>query len=194
MFSKQCGDFTYLAISSIAREAANDLMTLRVVQRHVRALLGVLVRIEFVFLSDAKMRHIPAVLPDDVSLGIVQTKTAVLNAELPAASHGPVIVVNTEGLAFGHADLGGLVAPGADGVVDTSKARVRNRGRPVLVGSAIDVFVCIAVAEAGDGNVGIGIGIGIGREDALGRRKGQQRGEEEFHTGSSNSSMSGIWY
>ena len=82
---------------------------------------------------------------------------------------GPGVVLDAEGLAFGHADLGRLVATGTDGVVDAGEARVADWGRPVCVGSAIGMIGCSAAAEATSRNVRIG---GIGGEDALGRRKG----------------------
>ena len=156
-------------------------MTLLVVQRQVGPLLGVPVGSKSVLLSDAKMRHITAVLIDDFSLGIVQTKAAVLDAELPAAAHGPIVVLDAEGLAFGHAYLGGLVATGTDGVVDAGETRVADRGCPVSVRPAVGMLVGDAAAEAGRRNAGIGIG--IGGKDALGRN-GQQRDEQDFHTSS----------
>ena len=139
---------TYLSIGPIASETSNGLMDLLVIQRHVRPLLGVTVGNDSVLLPNAKMRHIPAILVDDVSLGIVQAQAAVLDAELPAAAHGLGVVLDAEGLAFGHADLGGLIATGTDGVVDASETRVGNRGSPVSVGPAIDLLVGSGSAAA----------------------------------------------
>ena len=121
-------------------------MTLLVIHRHIGPLLGVSVRNESVLLSNAKMRHIPAIFPGDVSLGVIQKEATVLDAELPTASHGLMIIFDAKSVPFGHADLSGLVATGTDGIVDASEARVRNRGGPVTVGPAIGMIGCSAAA------------------------------------------------
>ena len=143
----QTSTCTHLSIGSIAREASHDLMSLLIVQRHVGPFLGVPVGNKSLLLTDAKMGHISAVLPDDVPPGIVQTKAAVLDAELPAAAHGFVVVLDTESLAFGHADLVGLATTGTDGVVDASEASILDRGYPIVWGHC----VCFAFSLVGKG-------------------------------------------
>lgn len=111
-------------------------MDLLVVQGQVGTLLGVAIGIEAMFLTNAQMRDVLAVLVDDFLLGIIEAKLAVLDAKLPATAHGFVVVLDAKGLAFGHADFGGLTTASSDGVVDACQTSVSNRGNPISVGSA----------------------------------------------------------
>ena len=162
-------------------------MTLLVIQRHVGTLLGIPVGIESVFLADAKMRHISAVLPNDVSPWIVQTKLAVLDAKLPAAAHGLVVVLDAKGLAFSDANVVGLASAGTDGVVDAFEASVLNWGNPVCVGR---YFVGLAFVLVGVGTKAATGSRSFLGADAIGRckddrRRSQEGGqhEGEFHFG-----------
>ena len=133
---------TYLPISTIARKAANDLVDLLIVQGQVGTLLGVSVGIEAMLLSNAQMRDVLTVLVNDFSLGVVEAKLAVLDAELPATAHGLVVVLDTEGLAFGHTDLVGRATAGADGVIDASQTNILDGSHPIVRG----YFVGLAFA------------------------------------------------
>ena len=111
---------TYLPISSIASKTTDNLVDLLIVQGQVGTLLGVAIGIKAMLLTNAQMRDIAAVFVDYFTLGVIKAKLAVLDAKLPATAHGLVVVLDTEGLAFGHADLVGLATTGTDRVVDAS--------------------------------------------------------------------------
>ena len=106
-------------------------MRLLVVEGHVRTLLRITVGVKALLLANANMRDVGAVLVDDFLFGIVQAKLAVLDAELPATAHGLVVVLDAEGLAFGHTDLVGLATAGTDGVVDACQTDALDRGYPI---------------------------------------------------------------
>ena len=166
-------------------------MDLLVVQGQVGTLLGVTVGIEAMLLTNAQMRDVLAVLVDDFTLGIVEAKLAVLDAKLPATTHGLVVILDAEGLAFGHADLAGLTTASTDGVVDACETRVSDRGHPISIGPASILLVGGAGAKAvgGKGSCEVGTFGGRSRSRSEDARRRQHCGkhERESHSWSETS-------
>ena len=99
------------------------------------------------FFSDAEMRYLCTVFPNDYSLGIIQSKLVFQYAELPSPAHWAVeAIIDAERFAFGHADLKGLASSRADGVVDAFEANILDRHNPVVVGG--NFIGSAAVAKA----------------------------------------------
>ena len=131
--------------------------------------------------ANAQMRDILAILVDDFALGIVQAKLAVLDAKLPATAHGLVVVLDTESLAFGDADLGGLAAAGTDGVVDASEADILDRGYPISVGST-SILVRVGTKAGGSGSFDLGnLGGRSSRSNDARCRQHRGQNERESH-------------
>jgi hypothetical protein len=124
---------THLAIGSVAREFANDLVGLLVVEAQIRTLFRVAVGVVSMLLADANMSHFGAELPNDLHLGIPELHHAVLDAEGPLAAEVLIIVGDAKGLALGDAlVVVVLVASSTDGVVNARKSDILHRNDPVI--------------------------------------------------------------
>ena len=124
---------THLAIGSVARETANDLVGLLIVEVQIRTLFRVAVGVVSMLLADAHMSQFGAKLPDDFHLGIPQLRHAVLDAEHPLAAEVLIIVSNANGLALGDAlVVVVLVASSTDGIVNARKSAILHRNDPVI--------------------------------------------------------------